>query len=68
MNEWLKAWFEQTSSQNGEPTRRAKDDVHRMCSDRGEQMIEAAKGRRWHIVATETHYILIPSGTVEILC
>lgn len=68
MTPWLKAWLHQTSSVGGDPTRRAKADVHNHCADAGQELVAEAKALSWHVVETTNHYIIIRSGEFKIRC
>lgn len=68
MTRWLQDWFSQTSVQTGDPTRRAISDVHSMCGDSGQELIREAQNFGWHVLETQTHYILIPSGVMQVRC
>jgi hypothetical protein len=69
MTKWLQDWFNQPSVQAGDPARRAIADVHKACSDQGQEIKREAVIAGWHVVATETHYVLIPSsGKVSVIC
>lgn len=68
MTQWLQDWFQQSSVQGGDPARRAIADVHKFCSDTGQELTLEATKLGWHVVATDTHYVLIPSGTVKLVC
>jgi hypothetical protein len=66
MNRWLEQWFAQPSVGKGDPTRRAVADVHKHCSDSGQELFKEAKARGWHVVETDKHYVLLPSGFARI--
>ena len=68
MTKWLQDWFSQPSVVNGDPTRRSIEDVHRMCGDTGQELLKEAVHAGWHVVKTNTHYVLIPSGTMSVVC
>ena len=68
MTQWLKDWFNQPSVIAGDPTRRSIADVHRMCGDTGQELRMEAVNAGWHVVATNTHYILIPTGAMAVVC
>ena len=68
MNKWLEQWFNQLSVAKGDPTRRAVGDVHHHCNDMGQELMRQAKARGWHVVETDKHYVLIPSGMAKIRC
>ena len=68
MTQWLQDWFNQPSVRAGDPTRRAITDVHRFCGDTGQELKNEALLSGWHVVATNTHYVLIPSGTMSVVC
>lgn len=68
MTKWLADWFSQQSVVSGDPTRRAITDVHKECSDSGQELKSEAITRGWHVVKTDSHYILIPTGNVSIIC
>ena len=68
MTQWLQDWFNQASVQAGDPTRRAIADVHRFCGDQGQELKAEAVKAGWHVVATSTHYILIPAGAMSVMC
>lgn len=68
MTQWLKDWFNQPSVVSGDPTRRAIADVHKMCSDTGQELKREASNYGWHVIVTDTHYVLIPSGTMSVMC
>jgi hypothetical protein len=68
MTKWLAGWFNQSSVNGGDPTRRAKADVHKMCSDTGQELEREARARGWHVLDTGTHYVLIPSGQMNVVC
>jgi hypothetical protein len=65
---WLDDWLTQTSTGSGDPTRRAISDVHKQCSDTGQELVHEASLRGWHVVETDTHYVIIPSGTMKVRC
>jgi hypothetical protein len=68
VTKWLSDWFSQTSVVSGDPTRRKMDDVHKACSDTGDELKREAQAKGWHVFKTDTHYVLIPAGKVEIVC
>lgn len=68
MNKWLEQWFSQPSAAKGDPTRRAIDDVHKHCNDNGQELLREATAKGWHVVETDKHYVLIPSGKAQIRC
>lgn len=68
MTQWLQGWFQQSSVLGGDPTRRAIADVHKMCSDNGQELKQEAINAGWHVLTTSTHYVLIPSGTMSVVC
>lgn len=68
MTQWLKDWFNQASVLNGDPTRRSIADVHRMCGDTGQELRQEAINYGWHVISTNTHYILIPTGFMNVVC
>ena len=68
MTKWLQDWFSQASVQSGDPTRRAIADVHQMCSDTGQELLREAVALGWHVLETDTHYVLIPSGVMKVRC
>ena len=68
MTNWLQDWFKQGSVRNGDPTRRAITDVHKMCADTGQELIKEASNMGWHVLETDTHYVLVPSGTMKVRC
>lgn len=51
------AWLRQQFDGTGGVARRNKRDVHRLSS-RG-QMLEMAKAHDWHLIETDTHYVVI---------
>ena len=68
MPKWLDDWLNQTSTGGGNPTRRAISDVHTQCSDTGQQLIAEAMARNWHVLETDTHWVVIPNGTMKVRC
>lgn len=68
MTRWLQDWFDQQSVLDGDPTRRSIEAVHRACTDTGDELKQEAMNLGWHVVRTDTHYILIPSGTMTVIC
>ncbi|PTT78953.1 hypothetical protein DBR42_22445 [Pelomonas sp. HMWF004] len=68
MTKWLSGWFNQSSVLSGDPTRRAKTDVHLQCSDTGQEIKAEALARGWHLLDTGTHYVLIPTGQMAVVC
>ena len=68
VTKWLQDWFSQPSVVNGDPTRRAIADVHAMCGDAGQELIREAINAGWHVLDTGTHYVLVPSGTMNVRC
>lgn len=68
MTKWLQDWFDQPSVRNGDPTRRAKADVHSACSDTGQELKAEAVNQGWHVLDTSTHYVLVPSGQMTVVC
>lgn len=65
---WLQDWFSQPSVVAGDPTRRSIEDVHRICGDNGDELRREAVTAGWHVVCTDTHYVLIPNGTMSVVC
>ena len=51
------AWLRQQFDGTGGVARRNKRDVHRLSS-RG-QVLELAKVNDWHLIETDTHYIVL---------
>jgi len=68
MTKWLADWFSQPSVLSGDPTRRAKSDVHNMCGDTGQEIKAEAQARGWHVLDTGTHYVLVPTGQMGLVC
>lgn len=68
MTKWLSDWFAQPSVMAGDPTRRSKSDVHTMCADTGSELKREAVQRGWHVLDTGTHYVLVPSGQMTVVC
>lgn len=68
MTKWLDDWFNQASVATGDPTRRAIADVHRKCTDTGQELIREAVARGWHVLETDAHYVLIPTGKMGVRC
>jgi hypothetical protein len=68
MTQWLQDWFNQSSVQAGDPTRRAVADVHKMCGDTGQELTREAINAGWHVLTTGTHYVLIPTGNMSVVC
>ena len=68
MTKWLSDWFNQASVIAGDPTRRSKSDVHSMCGGSDVELKQEAILRGWHVLDTGTHYVLVPSGQMSVLC
>lgn len=63
---WLEKWLTQASSGNGDPTRRAKSDVDTQSSLA--ELTTEAQARGWHVLDTGDHYVLIPTGKMQVIC
>jgi hypothetical protein len=68
VTKWLQDWFNQPSVVSGDPTRRSIEDVHRMCGGSVDELRSEAVKAGWHVVCTNTHYVLIPNGTMSVVC
>ena len=64
----LEKWFKQISVRRGEPTRRKIADVWKACSDKGDELRREVQARKSHVIETESHYVLLPTGKADIFC
>ena len=68
VTKWLQDWFNQPSVVSGDPTRSSIEDVHRMCGGSVDELRSEAVKAGWHVVCMNTHYVLIPNGTISVVC